>query len=176
MFKRNDELRFKVGDKVRHTVSPNCTGHVLKTDKDSDHPYYIKTDGGLEMWFREDVWAEPYEFNIGDEICNNGIVGTLKEFSDDAEYPFIVELKNGIVAKFKSHGWKLGDLEVGDLEVGDKVVFTKDLIENIFRDINVGEELTIHEIDINDSVLTHACVDKYGRIYWFSKDELELVK
>ena len=171
MFKRNDELRFKVGDKVRHTVSPNCTGYVLKMDKDSDHPYYIKTNSGLEMWFREDVWAEPYEFNIGDEICNNGIVGTLKEFSDDAEYPFIVELKNGIVAKFKSHGWKLGDL----FSVGDTVKFVKNTI-GVECDVDIGEELTIHEIETNDSRLEYACVDKFGHIYWFSKDELEIVK
>lgn len=172
MFKRNVELRFKVGDKVRHVLNSNCTGQVKEIDKESDYPYYVDNDDGFESWFRADVWVEAYPFSTGDVICNNGIVGTLKEFSThDEEYPFVVELKNGVIAKFEPDGWELGDL----FSVGDNVKFVKNTI-GVECDVDIGEELTIHEIDPNDSRLQYACVDKFGMVYWFSKDELELVK
>lgn len=60
-------------------------------------------------------------------------------------------------------------------KVGDTVKFVKNTI-GVECDVYIGEELTIHEIGPNDSGLQYACVDKFGDIYGFSKDELELVK
>ncbi|AZV01379.1 hypothetical protein vBSdyM006_242 [Shigella phage vB_SdyM_006] len=107
--------------------------------------------------------------NIGATVINGNIKGTLVGVSG-GDYPLEIELSPGLKGKFKLEDWNLYE----GFSVGDKVVFTKNLV-GCESDVSIGEELTVHEIDDSDS-LSYACVDKYGMIRWFSKEELELKK
>ncbi|AUM58368.1 hypothetical protein KNT81_gp010 [Proteus phage phiP4-3] len=106
---------------------------------------------------------------IGATVINGNIKGTIVGVSG-GDYPLEIELSPGLKGKFKLEDWNLYE----GFSVGDKVVFTKNLV-GCESDVPIGEELTIHEIDDSES-LSHACVDKYGMIRWFSKEELELKK